>query len=702
MAGPRYEDWHHLRVEGDRDAARALVPLARKVLGFVVGEARRNGLLTYKYVHRLPNGGQIVGEVNGGIPRVSISVPQVGDKPDRRTLEGFVLAWGGTNEGWDSVILLPPPAPLGEPGWKDWRASFFSAATIGRNETPEDRRAGSYIDVFGIKAKAPSDSRLLPGNGLWVHRDTGEAVAWFRGYTGYWPEHYRHPRTNYGNWVTIYGHVVLLLGSGWRVMSAAMRDGWLYVMVGENLGVMNPPAVPPAPSYSGQVWNSQPYSNDEFTYSLWRLPLVVETQPDTMVESYTVNAAGAEMLWRAALRRAYGAWSFNADCSEVVTVQLPRIATYSWIYEIEGDSWVPSPVESATYPTVEANRLAISINHEADPPVASFSATAAPSLIAEEDGVQLEIVEHTRPFPDGSYGRNDYRIGDFTIPVTEQVVAGGVHWYERRVMLYAHLPSRTLLLHRWRTTISPERSVSAGFQLFVDGEEVEIDDPSAIETGIGSGLWDIASASNHFRMMGIGYDDGVGTSWYRPMDAMSFLLGFGFNVQGAVPVSVGPAEPSYGYQSCPHYGFTFSPLNNSEHSAAGGYVFGSSGGDGSGHFWGWSFTLAKPYGANFGSYTDTAPSEFAMTNYIGAGATNEGNTLVAAGLQPMLGIDAGGVSPLSTLANQNRYIHLGTNGDAATLLGAITGAAGGAPWRRFTLSHTGKPRPGQRGIIHGR
>ena len=36
MPAPRYEDWHHTRFEGDVDAAKALFPLARKVLGFTV------------------------------------------------------------------------------------------------------------------------------------------------------------------------------------------------------------------------------------------------------------------------------------------------------------------------------------------------------------------------------------------------------------------------------------------------------------------------------------------------------------------------------------------------------------------------------------------------------------------------------------------------------------------------------------------
>ena len=50
MPGTRYEDWHQLRAEGDQNAARDLIPLARKVLGFAVehfalGKAvRRAGL----------------------------------------------------------------------------------------------------------------------------------------------------------------------------------------------------------------------------------------------------------------------------------------------------------------------------------------------------------------------------------------------------------------------------------------------------------------------------------------------------------------------------------------------------------------------------------------------------------------------------------------------------------------------------------
>ena len=47
-SGARHVDWTHVRVLGDRDLAARHVPYARKLLGFVMDEAQRNSLGTYK------------------------------------------------------------------------------------------------------------------------------------------------------------------------------------------------------------------------------------------------------------------------------------------------------------------------------------------------------------------------------------------------------------------------------------------------------------------------------------------------------------------------------------------------------------------------------------------------------------------------------------------------------------------------------
>lgn len=700
MTGPRYIGWRHTRVVGDRGAAQPYRKEAEKLLGFVAEDAARNGLQTHSLTRKLADGAVITGEIRGGIPRVTIVPPSRVTPNPRRTVDGFFLSWGSEDVGRDPVMFEPPPdLEEDEDGWRDWRALFFSSESFGYADTPEDRRGASYVDVFGVRSKSPNPERMPPSNGTWTDRRTGETVAWLRCYPAYWPEHYRHPRTLYGNWVTIYGHPVLILGGDWRVMAAAKRDGWLYFVVAEDLGVMSPPALPASPAYSGQVWCSQPYSNDEVFYALWRVPLALEKQPDTGIETYRAIAERGEMLWRGALRRAYGAWSFDAEVTEVVTVQLPRLAVFSWVYTLKSGAWVVSDTEDPSYPTVEAQRIALTIDHGGTVPTVSYSASLAPSLIAEEDGVQLEIKEHTRPTGAGAYGRVDYVMGDFTIPVTEQVNAGGVQWYERRVLMFAHLPSHTLLFHRWRTDLQPIRKVSAGYQLFVGGEEVEIDDPSAIdqEFAADAPALDMAYASNHHRMMGVGYDDGVGTSWFRPMDAMSFLLGWGFQVQGNVSAGGSPAEPGYGFQGCPHIGFSYSDQNYVEHSAAGGYVFGSVGGE-AGHYWGTGFTLAEPYGANAGSYQDPSPGYGPMQHYAGTGAVAEDDVLVAVGHQPMTARIGTG---LGALAIENRALLCGTRGDARTLLEGAMGAPEHPDWRGFYLGHTGKPRMAQRGFFYG-
>lgn len=690
----RYEDWTHVRVNGDRHAAAPYLGEGRKLLGQVFEEAKHNNLGVHLLRRRLEDGTVIVAEKIGDMPRITIAPTQAQQPGIKRTLEAFCLNWAGIAPDRTPIMFVEPSGEPGEEDFRDWQAAFFDANAYGRDLVPEERRTGSYMDVFGVRSGVRDDgTRLLPGNGMWVHPDRGEVVSWFRGYNGYWPHHYRHPITNYADYVCIYGHIAYAVPDpAWRVLAAAMKDGWLYVMVAEDLGPLVPSMPPAQPAYSGQVWCSQPYDATGYHYSLWRYPLTTKIQPDSGIETYIAAPhEDAEKLWDGALELAYGAWSFDREVTKCVTVQLPRVAAWSPVYVIEGGAWVPSSSPPATYPQVEAERLELAI--ELEPvPHATLSRAVAPTLVAEDDGVELHIVEAA---VEAGYSRVEYRCGELAVPAIEHRNAAGQQWWDRRVMVYAHLPTRTFLFYRWRTDLSPVAHVLAGYELYVDGEAVQLDEPAAIDQDITAGPFDIPAASNFLLRMANAYDDGV-TSWVRPIDAMTFLLGFTFITQGAASAGGTASAPGYGFQTCPLITYSYSHANYIEHSAAGGYLFGSVGGSAASQYWD-NFPFAKLYGANRGSYLDDEPLQSPVLSHLGAAATHGEHTLAIVGLQPMLAVAIGGTGgQLYNLALANRVTRFGTGGDAAAVLDPLFPPG---QWTGCVLWHTGAPRLHQRGAI---
>lgn len=91
MSGPRYLDWTHIRVVGSRNQAARYVPEARKLLGFVTDEAKRNNLGVCQITRKLPDGTTIIAEQHGTIPRITIVVsPRARGKVKNVRLRAFV------------------------------------------------------------------------------------------------------------------------------------------------------------------------------------------------------------------------------------------------------------------------------------------------------------------------------------------------------------------------------------------------------------------------------------------------------------------------------------------------------------------------------------------------------------------------------------------------------------------------------------
>lgn len=92
MSGPRYSGWTPIVVVGDREVAAQHVPEARKLLGFVLEEAKRNGLGIANLRRELQDGTVLLAEKIGELPRVTIIAPgppPVEEPPEHRG--GFIV-----------------------------------------------------------------------------------------------------------------------------------------------------------------------------------------------------------------------------------------------------------------------------------------------------------------------------------------------------------------------------------------------------------------------------------------------------------------------------------------------------------------------------------------------------------------------------------------------------------------------------------
>lgn len=181
---PRYENWHHLHIEGDKAAAQLLVPLGRKVLGFVSEQASVNGVLTYKNVHPV-EGGEIVAEIIGGIPRVTIRmIPPGQDELPRESRGGFIIwpHWGHVEgEPFGSLGISPDPDNLYPQAWLE----FF-----GRRKITHYRERWDVVDsIVGATYQTYTAPDLYPygmryyGNVEWKSDEI--ALTWYGNYSRY-------------------------------------------------------------------------------------------------------------------------------------------------------------------------------------------------------------------------------------------------------------------------------------------------------------------------------------------------------------------------------------------------------------------------------------------------------------------------------------------------------------------------------------
>lgn len=463
----RYEDWHHLRVEGDKAAARALLPLARKVLGEAVEQAGVNKLGVHKVVHRLPNGGQVIGEVIGAMRRATIIVPPPG--PGRRPVrvfDDFVVSSGdrGFEDGspvWPSVILRYKQDA-------SWAAYFYSDSSPGAGSSTAPK-VGSYLSAFPLYRE--SSYFLYPASKTWMD-DEGNAVA-YAAPVGPFESPYRHPATMYGTGVHALGRLAFSLSeaayaAGWRVLAAARKGLDFYALIAQ-LGAL-PDDPRPDPSAPLQTWAPAPFTSAASTYALLRVPATEADDPISGQRYLKADIDAAEQLWSDTLIRAYGIWEFNADCTELVTFQLPEHSLLQYAPGASG-TFAPSTTDALTTTTY---RIALTIGETA----ASLAVTNAGDAIYEAQGLTLRLVQ------DAPYTL-DYVLGEQRIPALRAARTPSGFEETHRHVLYADLRNaRFVFREQVRVSVASvdtvtDRIVAAG----PEGETVVVEETLAGYSG---------------------------------------------------------------------------------------------------------------------------------------------------------------------------------------------------------------------------
>ena len=314
-SGARYTDWTHTRAVGDRDAAAPYVPYARKLLGFVMDEAQRNGLGTHKVERTLEDGTRVIAEKHGDIPRVTIITTGGGSKQDQHGEDAFVV-WARDIERPEGTDLDHPQQLLRhrDSGWKTY---FYSGNIVGYDAFAGDK--GTYIGQF-------PEGVIHAGNLDW-EGDRLTRVSWYGPSTRYWFDPFVQPKRQYGTWVFMLGKTLLdtdayiaaspsdSFGERW-VLGAAVRNGYLYTVQ-----ALLPDGVTdttPAPPNSSDT--SLPWPQGNVPVVLCRYVIVREDEV-----TYSVAAGSRSVLWSGTLKNALNPWFFNRSVTAAVTMGLPDV-----------------------------------------------------------------------------------------------------------------------------------------------------------------------------------------------------------------------------------------------------------------------------------------------------------------------------------------------------------------------------------------
>lgn len=309
MPAPRYTGWHHTRYEGDRASCARYLPLARKVLGFVVQEASRQQLQVYSYRQPIQENnvevGEIVAELHGGQPRVLIRVfGGAAPKPEKFKFAGFV-AWPRNDEHEDGFNVEHPQVGFFTRNDDQWTTLYFDqsdppwAAVASPKGTYELLSNGQPMFPLGL-----NDA----GNIDWIGPEGKLQLSW------YGPRGRYHPTFSdtLRKLVFYRGKLFLDLADyaaangrsdvDAYVLGAAIKDGRLYVLTTSDFGYRD---------------------DDAATHKLIRFDLEPGIAADglqRLAVKQDETESPAAILWTAARDRSMAPYFFNASVTQACRV----------------------------------------------------------------------------------------------------------------------------------------------------------------------------------------------------------------------------------------------------------------------------------------------------------------------------------------------------------------------------------------------
>jgi len=430
MPGARHTDWTHVHVVGDRTRAAAYVPFARKVLGAVMADASHLGLRTHLMTKTLPNGAVVIGELRGGIPRMTIVPPPVNARsvdPPRGKDDFVVWARDGAHpQGIDART----PQQILRPGWTTF---FFEPKTEGYAEFAGKK--GTYRGLFpgGLRYAANLD---------WRSPDE-ERIQWYGPSSRYFVDGYRRPLAQYGRWVFCLGQVLLDVDRYCEaskidfpqrtVMGAAFDGRWLMVVLA-SLSEVNWPAAPPLANAHPDGWASPAYFLGEVPLALRRFEMVIDPAASGPMKR-RVLPGSHQTLWEGAESRATAPWHFDATGRVAVSHVPPGSAQTVR----RGEEW--------SRPDATHTRLQLTVSDSGTARMtrAAMSLPAgegAAAPLAEDGPAVLEIVRRGRglAYRLGGAETLAWEIGDI-----RDGTPGRIDWCRRQV-LCADLREKALLL----------------------------------------------------------------------------------------------------------------------------------------------------------------------------------------------------------------------------------------------------------------
>ncbi|MGH8079522.1 MAG: hypothetical protein ACREP7_03030, partial [Lysobacter sp.] len=419
-----------MHVVGDRDAAAQYLPFGRKLLGAVQHDAAYQDLQVHKMRQVLPDGAEVVAEIHGSIPRITIT-PPAPPPPAKPVLTGSddFIVWSRDVDhpaGIDAVF----PQQILRPRWTTF---FHDDAVAGYDDFAGEK--GTYVGVFpdGVRYGANTD---------WQNEE-GERIHWYGPSARYWVDGYRRPLAQFGKQVFAMGQPLIDIDSYCTasdvdfderyVMGAAIDGAWLLLILGQLTDVSWPPP-PAAATTTPDGWASPSYFTESVPLALRRFRMVIDPGlPGPMKRR--VLASSHETLWTASVARGAAPWHFNKAATRAVAHMPPASAQHTK----RGETWT---MPSASHTRVELSIAGDGTVERSDGEVSLPAGDGVAAVIAEDGEQTLQLVRRGKglSYLLGGVEYSAWELGDVT-----DFTPGRIDWL-RRQLLCADLRAGVVLM----------------------------------------------------------------------------------------------------------------------------------------------------------------------------------------------------------------------------------------------------------------